>query len=134
MTKRSSLRNRATICGVVTALATSLALLGAAPARADGGADESRRAPAPVAAADACTVTNISTDILYVHAQPSTSSAAWGYLWPGPGSGSSAPCYGGFFQGAVGTPHTLCGGGDFYAAVYFFGVLGWVPYSCISVS
>ncbi|GLY20974.1 hypothetical protein [Micromonospora sp. NBRC 101691] len=125
---QSSLRGGS---GAVTALALSLVMFGADPARAEGGAGEGPRAPA----ASACTVSNTSPDILWIHTSPSTSSFALGYLWPGPpGTGSSAPCGGGSFWGADGTPYSHCGGGDYYAAVDYFGVVGWVPYSCVVVT
>jgi hypothetical protein len=82
----------------------------------------------------ACTISNVSSDILYVYSQPNAGGFALGYLWPGGGRGSSAPCYGGTYQNVQGTWYTACGGGDVYDIVSYNGSPGYVPTRCTQLT
>lgn len=90
--------------------------------------------PASPAQAAGCTISNVSSDIVYVYSQPNAGGYALGYLWPGGGRGSTAPCYYTTYYNVQGTSYTMCGGGDVYDVVYYSGTAGYVPTACTRVT
>jgi hypothetical protein len=137
--------------GVATAVATALVgagLLfagGAASAAGEGlegnevrAVNDIRAVSAAPASAASCTAWNLSSDIVYVYSEPNTSSAAWGFLWGGGGTGSSAECAYVAPSAVWGARHNLCGGGSLYVAVYYWVssryVIAYVPDACVWVA
>ena len=113
------------------AVAGAMAIAGASLLFSADSAGADTAAPAiPLA----CTGWNQSSDIVYVYAEPSTNSAAWGYLWPG----LPASCAYTGASSVWGTHHNLCGGGSLYVAIYYRVSDGWViayaPDACVRVA
>jgi hypothetical protein len=129
--KWSALRGLALLAATVLVVAGLL--FGSGTASAD-----SRAAGPTPASAVPCRAWNVSGDLLYVYSDADTGSAAWGYLWPGGGTGSSAQCAYNGTSTVWGVPYSLCGGGDVYIAVYYpiagSYVIAYVPARCVSVT
>jgi hypothetical protein len=113
-------------------------VLGGGAAGASGERGDTRPVSAAQTTAAPCVAWNLSSNLVYAYSSPSTGSAAWGFLWPGGGSGSWAQCAYTGTSTVWGAQHSLCGGGSLYVAVYFpvggSYVIAYVPDACVWVA
>jgi hypothetical protein len=127
--------SRSVLTVVMTVLACVGLLFVGDAAGATSGAVAADAVPASAAP---CTAWNVSSDLVYVYSDANAGSAAWGYLWPGGGTGSSAQCAYAGSSTFWGAHHNLCGGGSLYVAVYYWVnsgyVIGFVPDACVWVA
>jgi hypothetical protein len=136
--KLSVMRGAAVV--VVTVLAAVGLLVGSGAANATTGAGAGAGAINSVPSATAtCTAWNLSNDLVYVYSNADAGGFAWGFLWPGGGSGSSAQCAYTGSSTVWGAHHNLCGGGSLYVAVFYWvagvgWVIGYVPDACVWVA
>jgi hypothetical protein len=130
------LRGAAATAAIILAGAGLLSAGGTARAATKGG--EARAISVARTSAAPCTAWNLSSNIVYVYSRADTGSAAWGYLWGGGGTGSSAQCAYSGTSTVWGAPHNLCGGGSLYVAVYYWVggtyVIAYVPDACVWVA